>query len=219
MTILPRIGMSRTTLHAVEAGIPFGTNGILAHVHLPDPQSGAGNCVCGRHEAHQMHITADAEEAKQTGGMVALYPRTHDAETLAVKGGESVDDLHMTVVYLGKDVSGQSPDELITELDDLSSQFSKIEADVFGIAQFNPDGEEPCMVYIVGGSPDISELFRKLKTFVEDRYPGAKEQHDPYCPHVTAGYDLKPEQVTYTGPVTFDRLGLSWAGETHFFDL
>jgi len=75
------------------------------------------------------------------------------------------------------------------------------------------------MVYIVGGSPDISGMFRVLKDFVEARYPGAHEQHDPFVPHITAGYGLAPDQVTYTGPVTFDRVSLHWAGDVKDFPL
>ena len=51
-----RIGASRATMRAVKAGIPLGDNGgILAHAYQCDPQSGAGNCVCGRHEGHKLH--------------------------------------------------------------------------------------------------------------------------------------------------------------------
>jgi hypothetical protein len=215
---LPRIGASRATTEAVRAGIPIGPRGgILAHTYRKDRHSGAGNCVCGRHEGHRLH--ADAEQAKSTGGMVALLPRLADAENLVVPGGEPLEDLHCTIVYLGEDVRGQDPTELISQLDYVSANFSPIEANIFGIAQFNPDGPEPCMVYIVGGAPDITGLFRELKGFVEDRYPGAHEQHDPFCPHVTAGYNLTPEQVTYTGPVLFDRLTLAWAGDKQDFDL
>jgi hypothetical protein len=218
--MLRRIGASRATMEAVQAGLPLGPNGgIVAHFYKRSVYSGAGNCVCGREASHQLHKTADAEQAKHTGGMVALMPRLADAENLVVPGGEPIDDLHLTVVYLGEDVSGQDPTELITQLDYVSANFSPIEANVFGIAQFNPDGDEPCMVYIVGGSPDITGMFRELKGFVESRYPGAAEQHDPYCPHITAGYGLTPEQVTYTGPVTFDRLSLHWAGLKQDFPL
>lgn len=209
-----------TLNECVEAGIPIGPNGgILAHVYRYDNHSGAGNCICGRHLEHHMHKTADAEQAKQTGGMVALLPRLADAQNMVVPGGEPLEDLHCTIVYLGEDVSGQDPTELITQLDYVSANFAPIEANIFGIAQFNPSGPEPCMVYLVGDAPDITGLFRELKDFVANRYPGSAEQHDPFTPHITAGYGLTPDQVTYTGPVLFDRLTLHWAGAEHDFPL
>ena len=60
---------------------------------------------------------ADAEQAKKTGGMVALLPRSSDVDALLVSGGEPPEDIHMTVVYLGEDVRGQDPTELISQLD------------------------------------------------------------------------------------------------------
>ena len=54
---IPRIGASRATMKAVRAGIPLGEDGgILAHPYQRDPQSGAGNCICGRHEGHRLHL-------------------------------------------------------------------------------------------------------------------------------------------------------------------
>ena len=90
---------------------------------------------------------------------------------------------------------------------------------MFGLAQFNPDGDDPCMVYLVGGSPDITDMFRSLRDFVKDRYPGAASQHDPYVPHITAGYGLDPEDLHYTGPVAFDRLALRWPDNDQDFPL
>lgn len=161
----------------------------------------------------------DAEQAKETGGMVALYPRTHDLEKLVINGGEPLKDMHMTVVYLGSDVSSQDPTEIISQLDYVSGNYGPIDANVFAHALFNPSGDEPCAVYLVGGHPDITALFRELKGFVEGRYPGAAEQHDPYIPHVTAGYGIPVEKLDYTGPILFDRIGLRWPGHDQDWDL
>lgn len=162
---------------------------------------------------------ADAEQAKETGGMVALIPRTDIAQMMLVPGGEPLEDIHCTVIYLGEDVSGQDPTELITQLDYVSDNYGPIEAKAYGIAQFNPQGDDPCVVYLIGDNPDLTPLFRELKDFVAQRYPGAAEQHDPYIPHITAGYGLDPAAVTYQGPVVFDRLSLHWAGDVKDFPL
>jgi hypothetical protein len=163
------------------------------------------------HNMHRHPIKeADVEAAKKTGGMVALFPRTHDLDVLHVDGGEDTDELHMTVIFLGEDVTDQDPTELISQLDFVSDNYSSIEARVFAHALFNPDGEQPCAVYLVGDNIDIVDLYQDMKKFVDDRYPGSKEQHPVYTPHITAGYGLTVDKLDYTGPITFDRIGLRW---------
>lgn len=153
---------------------------------------------------------SEVEQAKKTGGMVALFPRKHDAEKILIVGGEEEKELHMTVVFLGEDVRDQDPSELISQLDYISNNYNAIDANVFAHAAFNPAGDEPCSVYLIGGNPDITRLHDDLKQFVGLRYPGSKEQHSPYVPHVTAGYGIAVGQLDYTGPITFDRIGLRW---------
>lgn len=162
--------------------------------------------------------SADAEQAKTTGGMVALMPRVADAQQLLVPGGEPLESLHCTVIYLGQDVRGEDPTELIDYLHYVSSNYQPIEARIFGSAIFNASGPEPCVVYLVGGSPDLTPLFRDLKSFVEQHYPGAAEQHDPWVPHITAAYNAGVG-MDYEGPVVFDRIGLRWPGGDQDFIL
>lgn len=155
---------------------------------------------------------ASAEESKKTGGMVALFLRTHDNQKLVINGGEPEDDLHCTVVFLGEDVRDDDPTELVGQLDYISGNYGPLEAKIFAHAAFNPTGDEPCAVYLVGGNSDLSNLYRELKGFVEGRYPGAASQHDPWTPHITAGYNMNVAKLDYTGPVLFDRIGLRWPG-------
>ena len=42
--------------------------------------------------------------------------------------------------------------------------------------------------------------------------PTIPEQHDPFLPHITAGYGVPVTDLTYTGPVVFDRLRIAFAG-------
>lgn len=164
------------------------------------------------HEPPPRHPIKDAsaEQSKKTGGMIALYPRQADLEALAVPGGEPIEDLHMTVIFLGEDVTGQDPTELISQLDYVAQNYSPIEAKVFAHASFNPTGDEPCAVYLVGDNIDIVDLYNDLRKFVEDRYPGSKEQHPVYTPHITAGYGLDMAKLDFTGPIVLEKIGLRW---------
>lgn len=165
----------------------------------------------------QIVRSADAEQAKSTGGMIALLPRQQDAEMLAVPGGEPVEDLHMTVVYFGEDVTGQDSSEVLDSCYQVADQYIPIDANVFATAVFNPSGDDPCAVYLIGGNSDISEIYRQLRETAES-VPGASEQHDPYFPHVTIAYNPVAE-LTYQGPIVFDRLLLAWAGEKKIIPL
>jgi len=166
----------------------------------------------------RLQRSADAEQAKATGGMVALFPRVADAQKLVVPGGEPLEELHCTVVYLGQDVRNQDPTELIDYLHYVSSNYGPIEAKIFSSGVFNSTGPDPCIVYLLGGSPDITPLYRDLRGYVEQRYPGAAEQHDPYIPHITAAYGAGAG-IDYEGPVLFDRIGLRWPGADQDFPL
>ena len=208
-------------MRAVEAGISIGANGgILVHAYRRDRHSGAGNCVCGRHEGHQIHI-ADAEQAKSTGGMAALLPRRDDAHHLVVRQGEPLDDLHLTLVYLGEDVTSIPGGDLPPALASVADQFPALDARVFGHAIFNPDGfkdRDPALVYLVGDSEDLSALQQATERACCDVFP-LPEQHKPFIPHITAGYNLPPDCLNFTGGIVFDRMVLEFAGETTTFPL
>lgn len=169
-------------------------------------------------QAMSFRRSADAEQARATGGMVALYPRVADAQKLVVPGGEPLEDLHCTVIFLGEDVRGQDPTELTDFMHYVSANFRPIEAKIFGSGVFNSTTTDPCVVYLVGGSPDLTPLFRQLKHFTEVHYPGTAEQHDPWIPHITAAYGAGVG-MSYEGPVLFDRLGLRWPGADQDFIL
>lgn len=168
---------------------------------------------------------ADAEEAKASGGMIALYPRPDFAQMLSVPGGEPEDDMHLTLVFLGDDVSTIDPGALGAVLGRIADSYvEEISARVFGHALFNPDGAEgrdPCGVYLVGHSPELAQLHRDVREAAENAPFPIPEQHDPWCPHMTASYasqmDGTPLVGEYTGEVIFDRLGLALAGNTQFF--
>jgi hypothetical protein len=164
---------------------------------------------------------ADAEQARATGGLIALYPRAVDAQTLAIPGGEALEDLHLSLVDFGKDVRGFSDGELRRRLDALTAgPTHPIEAQVFGHAVLNPDHgpSGAAVVYLVGDSADLVSLRRQILQFSERLSP-PPTQYEPWLAHVTASYGLSDIFLTYTGPVIFDRIGLSWAGHITYFAL
>ncbi|OBY33539.1 2'-5' RNA ligase family protein [Mycolicibacter kumamotonensis] len=174
------------------------------------------------HPAYQL-ITADAEQAKQTGGMCALYPRRDFAEALVVEGGEPVEDMHVTLAYFGEDVSDLPADTVARAVASVADQYTHaIEARVMGHAIFNPDGGptgkfDPCIVYLIGDSQEIGPLRQQIVEACGSVLPNMHKQHEPFIPHCTAAYAI--QKLTYTGPIVFDRISIDWAGQHMDFPL
>lgn len=166
---------------------------------------------------------ADAEDAKENGGMVALFPRTDDAMQLAVPGGEPPQDLHLTLAYLGDDVGGLSPDGLVRSISQLADSYTVITARVMGHATFNPDGgqdgdQEQCAVYLISDSEQLADLHNSVLDAAQSEV-NLPVQHAPWLPHLTAAYSVPADRLAFTGEVLFDRLGVAFAGQTQYFPL
>jgi 2'-5' RNA ligase len=163
-----------------------------------------------------------AAAAQHTGAMVALIPSDEDCQRLAVDGYEPAEVLHTTLVFLG-DAAGWSPehrDQIEAAVRGLDFT-APISGSAWATAQFNPNGDDPCAVYLVGAEGrDLDTLQSTVQYAIEDLgsdgpddngAPGIPTQHHPWIPHVTIGYGLDAAQLTETGPVRFDRIRLSFA--------
>lgn len=94
------------------------------------------------------------------------------------------------------------------------AQRGPLTGNVFSHAVFNPNGDngfKPATVYLLDGTADrqdIEWLAVDMQNAARNAIGSAlfPRQHTPYVPHVTAGYGVPVSQLTYTGPVEFDRL-------------
>lgn len=170
------------------------------------------------------HITirlADTAQPRPMGGIIALYPRAADAQTLAIPGGQPPADLHVTLVYFGGDLTGPAETELVRKLAGFSTPDAHpVSADVFGHAVFNPspDESDTALVYVVGDSPQLVPL-RLQALGLSKPLVQLPAQPDPWVPHITAAYGPSDTVLTYTGSVVFDRIGLSVGDRTTYFPL
>lgn len=159
--------------------------------------------------------------------MIALVPTAADAQRLAVQDGEAVNELHLTLCYLGD--AAQIEDIVWSQLTDamraLADTWDNVEADAFAPALFNPTGEEPCVTLICSGA-DLAEFYETVLADVSEIMTLPADLHAPWIPHVTLGYlDNEPvgdpelpdpwfsESKMKTGPLVFDRIRLARAGE------
>lgn len=163
-----------------------------------------------------------------TGGMLALVP--DGPEDFAVANGDPAEQLHCTLAFLGDDVSGLS-EEAVASLkfgaEQMAAAHAPIQARILGHAHWNPDGgpdgtKEPCAVYEIEGSGELegaqSYAHGIGNSVLEDDFP---EQHSPFRPHVTAGYNITPAgaDMTASGPITFSTLRLALGGEDFDYPL
>jgi 2'-5' RNA ligase len=159
-------------------------------------------------------MTRMADE--QTGGMIALIPRESDAAALAVSRGEKPEEMHLTLTYLGSDVTGMDSRQrnaIAAAAAGVAVMLPPVETRVFGHATFAPGEPKECAVYLVGDSTVLGPLRAELAQF------GGDDQHEPFMPHITAGYGVKQSKLTFTGPVVFDRLRVALAGDHYDFPL
>lgn len=163
--------------------------------------------------------------AAPTGAMVALVPTEADAARLAVDGGEPAGELHTTLAYLGK--AADIPDDVRAQIvDAIRSAVGEVfrpeydlpvDADAFAVSVFNPAGDEPCIVLVLSGKELASIRADVIDTLREVAGLDLPKQHDTFVPHITLLYTGDATQVAEltdrTGPVTFDRIRIAFAGE------
>lgn len=159
---------------------------------------------------------------EHSGGMIALIPCADDAAALVIPGGEKADAMHLTLAYLGDDVSTLEPavrNSIIAGAAEMAARLPAVQARVFGGGVFNPDGyegREPCSVYLVGDSAVIAMARDGALQALPEQLRA--EQHEPFIAHMTARYGAV-KKLTFTGPITFDRLTVAMGEETYDFPL
>jgi hypothetical protein len=163
--------------------------------------------------------TEDPDIQEYTGGMVALVPAPGYLQDLAVDGGIPLGELHLTLAYLGDDVTSwpQAQRDAVLGRVRLAARGTEglVMARVFGHAVFNPDGgpdgdQTPCLVYLVGESRVLDRVQQSVAVGLAGM-DGIPPQRRPNFPHITA--TEADAVLTYTGPVVFDRVRVAFGGE------
>lgn len=180
-----------------------------------------------------------ADDDHLNGCMIALMPTADDAARLAVPGGEAAADLHLTLFFLGDDAADWDEDQRADLLYCLKlclgmCDLEPVEANIFGVAHWNGGGKKPSWVWNVGESMDddsfgmdltLESAHHMVCAALEDmhRQPELPEQHCPWVPHVCAEYSdnltLVRTLEERLGPITFDRIRVSFGSEDHDFPL
>lgn len=140
------------------------------------------------------HLSAAATKADvtATSAMVALYPTGEQAFRLAEEGGEPAELMHITLCYLGKDVSEEAVQRLSAALGVVAATHPPLEGHVGGLGSFADFGNGYPSLLL----PDVPGLV-ELRHAVCEAAIGAGLDYPRdhgYLPHLTVAYrDGGPE--------------------------
>lgn len=172
--------------------------------------------------------TLSAAADVHTGAMIALLPSVADAERMAFEGGESADQLHVTLAYLGDaaDWTESQRVNVINAVGRAAGWLTPVLGNAFGVARWNSSGPEPVWVWNIGDALDddgarLPEVHREVNYQLADLGYELPQQHSPWAPHVAATYgDADQADLDNgTGPVRFDRIQVAFGGEYTVFPL
>ena len=159
--------------------------------------------------------------ASGKGVMVALHLDPTFGERIALPGGEPVEELHITLAYLGKGLADVALNRVMETVYDLAAQRGPVTADLSGVGRFNAsstsDGKD--VIYAVVDSMDITDLRPRLVQELGWKNVPVSRAHG-YTPHVTLAYipSDSPTPITRIEPLrlSFTEIGVS-AGDHRIF--
>lgn len=208
----------------IRWGTPGSFDRCVRELRDEFPENTEGLCANLYHEATGRWPGENKSGADvHTGAMIALIPDAESAARLALSGGEDVEQLHVTLAYLGKaaDWADGSRNGVRRSVQRIASSATPVAATAFGFALWNPGSDDPVWVYNVGD--DLDDPSDTLVTVHEQVWLGLTDeglepprQFSPWAPHIAATYgnlDGAGQLIDGLGPVRFDRIRVAFAGE------
>jgi 2'-5' RNA ligase len=165
-------------------------------------------------------LVASANPSAHTGAMVALVPSDADLERLAMEDGEPLEELHLTLAYLGE--ADAISEELRMKIVTACTQYfnSPVVTEAFSVNVFNPHNPDMETAVVLGiKGEELVEPQGNVMSAVRGAYAGMPDNHKPWIPHVTLKYTSDPkgedqqEYVSRLGPITFDKIRFAFGGE------
>jgi 2'-5' RNA ligase len=160
--------------------------------------------------------------AKHTSAIIALWLPKKDAQSLCLNKKdfsdsttiESSDDLHITLVYLGKADELKDKKKLIElALENIAKKYSKIKGKVQGAGYFSGDGVTKPF-YASYDCPDLPAFRQEIVDVMESLGVVLDNTHG-FTPHITLAYlDANADLPNVKVPdikINFNEIVLCWA--------
>lgn len=176
-------------------------------------------------EAVQLSLLDAANESQgNTGVMIALMIPSDVAQQIAIAGGEPVEDLHITLGYLGDmaDLDSERIGYLKSALKYFAASRQPLAGRIAGLGRFDGPEEEPSPVIALPDIPGLPAFRQQLITVLAACETPAHQNHG-YTPHITLAYI----DVAVSMPITslphlnlyFDAICLCVGDERTYFPL
>jgi len=153
-------------------------------------------------------LLAEAGPETATLGMVAVYPRVEEARALAVEDGLAVDDLHVTLVFLGE--ANDINEEAVTSAVDLVAQsHDSLEGAVGGVGHFAA-GEEGIPIIVMPDVRGLTNLRERIVAELDHSGIQSPSEHG-FLPHMTLTYGetaAVPEESVIGQELHFDAISV-----------
>jgi 2'-5' RNA ligase len=130
----------------------------------------------------------ESAKEKQTGVMVCLYPPREVAEQFAVDGGEPVENLHVTLAYLGKgeDLPEDVVERAVQACKVVAAKQTVLNGEIGGIGRWAA-GDDKDVVYASVDCPGSNEFRDALNRALVDGGIPPKSNHG-WTAHMTIQY-------------------------------
>lgn len=159
------------------------------------------------------HLTAalkgdTAADVTPSSGMVALYPTAEQALSVAEEGGEAPELMHVTLCYLGKDVSEEAAQRFAAALGPVAASHPPLAGHVGGIGSFddNGGGHPAILLPDVPGLVELRQAVCEAVLAAGGDYP----RDHGFQPHLTVAYrdggPLPPDPASLGLPLSFGAL-------------
>lgn len=164
-------------------------------------------------------FTSSAAPPVHTGAMIALIPSASDLERLAVEGGEALEELHLTLAYLGE--ADQIDEETRSRIIDAAGQYftDAVATEAFSVNAFNPHNPDMETALVLGVKGEDLVGPRSNAVSAVRGFFAMPDNHEPWLPHVTLAYSDDVSQtadfVGRLGPIKFDTLRFAFGDEVH----
>lgn len=157
--------------------------------------------------------TQEADAPVHTGVMVAFYPYPVQAAELAIDGGESPENLHVTLAYLGdvgQDLAEDRREQFVNVVTGWAAGQAPVSAIINGIGLFTTP--EP-VTYANIDSPQLPALHQSLHAVLRAAGFAPYANHG-FTPHMTLIYGDRRDLDLPAAELRFETVTVAWAGDT-----